>query len=193
MVSYGHSSVGRAQVSKTWCREFESLCPCQICLFTPEMVFFYFVIVFCFILVYSGYVMDNVIVFFVSILASFFIVIMYIFAVLLFAFMLGGFLIAILGYFRAKKLENPEILQDKIKSNRRVLNIFTGIFLAIIAGVVIILMMGGGFAMVVVWLGGLIATPFAYVIIYILSFIIFAKRKDVRLKLEELGMLRRRQ
>ena len=153
--------------------------------------FFILSLFFCFILVYSGYVMDNVIVFFVSILASFFIVIMYIFAVLLFAFMLGGFLIAILGYFRAKKLENPEILQDKIKSNRRVLNIFTGIFLAIIAGVVIILMMGGGFAMVVVWLGGLIATPFAYVIIYILSFIIFAKRKDVRLKLEELEMLKR--
>ena len=45
--------------------------------------------------------------------------------------------------------------------------------------------------MVVVWLGGLIAMPFAYVIIYILSFIIFAKRKDVRLKLEELEMLKR--
>ena len=191
MVSYGHSSVGRAQVSKTWCREFESLCPCQICLFTPEMVFFYFVIVFCFSLVYSVYVMDNVIVFFVSILASFFIVIMYIFAVLLFAFMLGGFLIAILGYFRARKLENPEILQNKIKSHRRVLNIFTGVFLTIIAGVVIILMMGGGFAMVVVWLGGFIAIPFAYVIIYNLSFIIFAKRKDIRLKLEELEMLKR--
>ena len=140
---------------------------------------------------YSGYVMDNVIVFFVNILASFLAVITYIFAVLLFAFMLGGFLIAILGYFRAKRLENPEILQDKIKSHRRVLNIFTGIFLAIIAGVVIILMMGGGFAMVVVWLGGLIATPFAYVIIYNLSFIIFAKLKDIRLKLEELEILKR--
>ena len=193
MVSYGHSSVGRAQVSKTWCREFESLCPCQICLFTPEMVFFYFVIVFCLILVYSGYVMDNVVVFFVNILASFLAVITYIFAVLLFAFMLGGFLIAILGYFRVKRLENPEILQDKIKSHRRVLSIFTGIFLTIIAGVVIILMMGGGFGLVVVWLGGLIATPFAYVIIYNLSFIIFAKHKDTRLKLEELEMLRRRQ
>ena len=55
------------------------------------------------------------------------------------------------------------------------------------------LMMGGGFAMIVVWLGGLIATPFAYVIIYNLSFIIFAKIKDIRLKLEELEMLKRRQ
>lgn len=135
--------------------------------------------------------MDNVIVFFVNILASFLAVITYIFAVLLFAFMLGGFLIAILGYFRVKRLENPEILQNKIKSHRRVLNIFTGIFLTIIAGVVIILMMGGGFGLIVVWLGGLIAMPFAYVIIYILSFIIFAKRKDVRLKLEELEMLKR--
>ena len=154
---------------------------------------FYFVIVFCLILVYSGYVMDNVVVFFVNILASFLAVITYIFAVLLFAFMLGGFLIAILGYFRVKRLENPEILQDKIKSYRRVLSIFTGIFLTIIAGVVIILMMGGGFGLVVVWLGGLIATPFAYVIIYNLSFIIFAKHKDTRLKLEELEMFRRRQ
>ena len=137
--------------------------------------------------------MDIVIVIFVNILASFLAVITYIFAVLLFAFMLGGFLIAILGYFRVKRLENPEILQDKIKSHRRVLSIFTGIFLTIIAGVVIILMMGGGFGLVVVWLGGLIATPFAYVIIYNLSFIIFAKHKDTRLKLEELEMLRRRQ
>ena len=193
MVLYGHSSVGRAQVSKTWCREFESLCPCQICLFTPEMVFFYFGVVFCFILVYSGYVMDNVIVFFINILVAFFTVITYIFAVLLFAFMLGGFLITILGYFRVKRLENSEILQNKIKSHRRILNIFTGIFLTIIAGVVIILMMGGGFALVVVWLGGLIATPFAYVIIYNVSFIIFAKHKDIRLKLEELEMLKRRQ
>ena len=78
--------------------------------------------------------MDNVIVIFVNILASLLAVIMYIFAVLLFAFMLGGFLIAILGYFRVKRLENPEILQNKIKSHRRVLNIFTGIFLTIIAG-----------------------------------------------------------
>ena len=137
--------------------------------------------------------MDIVIVIFVNILASFLAVITYIFAVLLFAFMLGGFLIAILGYFRVKRLENPEILQNKIKSHRRVLNIFTGIFLTIIAGVVVILMMGGGFAMIVVWLGGLIATPFTYVIIYNLSFIIFAKIKDIRLKLEELEMLKRRQ
>ena len=157
------------------------------------MVFFIFTLVFYFILVYSGYVMDIVIVIFVNILASFLAVITYIFAVLLFAFMLGGFLIAILGYFRVKRLENPEILQNKIKSHRRVLNIFTGIFLTIIAGVVVILMMGGGFAMIVVWLGGLIATPFAYVIIYNLSFIIFAKIKDIRLKLEELEMLKRRQ
>ena len=142
---------------------------------------------------YSGYVMDNVIVIFVNILASFLAVITYIFAVLLFAFMLGGFLITILGYFRVKRLENPEILQNKIKSHRRVLNIFTGIFLTIIAGVVVILMMGGGFAMIVVWLGGLIATPFAYMIIYNLSFVIFAKLKDIRLKLQELEMLKRRQ
>ena len=137
--------------------------------------------------------MDIVIVIFVNILASFLAVITYIFAVLLFAFMLGGFLIAILGYFRVKRLEDPEILQNKIKSHRRVLNIFTGIFLTIIAGVVVILMMGGGFAMIVVWLGGLIATPFAYMIIYNLSFVIFAKLKDIRLKLQELEMLKRRQ
>ena len=152
---------------------------------------FCFALVFYFILVYSGYAMDIVIVVFVNILAAFLAVIAYIFAVLLFAFMLGGFLIAILGYFRVKRLENPEILQNKIKSHRRVLNIFTGIFLTIIAGVVIILMMGGGFGLIVVWLGGLIATPFAYVIIYNLSFIIFAKIKDIRLKLQELEMLKR--
>ena len=128
---------------------------------------------------------------FFNILASLLAVIMYMFAVLLFAFILGGFLIAILGYFKVKRLENPETLQNKIKSHRRVLNIFTGIFLTIIAGVVVILMMGGGFAMIVVWLGGLIATPFAYVIIYNLSFIIFAKLKDIRLKLQELEMLKR--
>ncbi len=40
-------------------------------------------------------------------------------------------------------------------------------------------------------LGGfLIAMPFAYVIIYNLSFIIFAKLKDIRLKLQELEMLK---
>lgn len=137
--------------------------------------------------------MDIVIVIFFNILASLLAVITYMFAVLLFAFILGGFLIAILGYFKVKRLENPETLQNKIKSHRRVLNIFTGIFLTIIAGVVVILMMGGGFAMIVVWLGGLIATPFAYVIIYNLSFIIFAKLKDIRLKLQELEILRRRQ
>ena len=135
--------------------------------------------------------MNIVIVIFFNILASLLAVITYMFAVLLFAFILGGFLIAILGYFKVKRLENPETLQNKIKSHRRVLNIFTGIFLTIIAGVVVILMMGGGFAMIVVWLGGLIATPFAYVIIYNLSFIIFAKLKDIRLKLQELEMLKR--
>ena len=188
MVSYGHSSVGRAQVSKTWCREFESLCPCQICLFTPEMVFFYFVIVFCFILVYSGYVMD---INFITIFFHFYFFLVFMFAVLLFAFMLGGFLIAILGYFRVRKLENPEILQNKIKSHRRVLNIFVGIFVVISIATVYITLDTMDFAMVGTWLGGLIAMPFAYVIIYILSFIIFAKRKDVRLKLEELEMLKR--
>ncbi len=188
MVSYGHSSVGRAQVSKTWCREFESLCPCQICLFTPEMVFFYFVIVFCFILVYSGYVMD---INFITIFFHFYFFLVFMFAVLLFAFMLGGFLIAILGYFRVRKLENPEILQNKIKSHRRVLNIFVGIFVVISIATVYITLDTMNFAMVGTWLGGLIAMPFAYVIIYILSFIIFAKRKDVRLKLEELEMLKR--
>ena len=152
------------------------------------MVFF---ILSFFVLVYNGYVMDIVIVIFFNILASLLAVITYMFAVLLFAFILGGFLIAILGYFKVKRLENPETLQNKIKSHRRVLNIFTGIFLTIIAGVVVILMMGGGFAMIVVWLGGLIATPFAYVIIYNLSFIIFAKLKDIRLKLQELEMLKR--
>ena len=190
MVSYGHSSVGRAQVSKTWCREFESLCPCQICLFTPEMVFFYFVIVFCFILVYSGYVMD---INFITIFFHFYFFLVFMFAVLLFAFMLGGFLIAILGYFRVRKLENPEILQNKIKSHRRVLNIFVGIFVVISIATVYITLDTMNFAMVGTWLGGLIAMPFAYVIIYILSFIIFAKRKDVRLRLEELEMLKRRQ
>lgn len=115
------------------------------------------------------------------------------FAVLLFAFMLGGFLITILGYFRVKRLENPEILQDKIKSHRRVLNIFVGIFVVISIVTVFITLYTMNFAMVGTWLGGLIAAPFAYVILYDLSFIIFAKRKDIRLKLEELEMLKRRQ
>ena len=155
---------------------------------------FYFGVVFCFILVYSGYVMDNVIVFFVNILVAFFTVITYIFAVLLFAFMLGGFLIAIFGYFRVKRLENPEILQNKIKSHRRVLNIFTGIFLTIIVGVfVIILTSKEPFAGFLMLPACFIAMPFAYVIIYNLSFIIFAKLKGIRLKLQELEMLKRRQ
>ena len=114
------------------------------------------------------------------------------FAVLLAAFILGGFLIAILGYFRVKRLENPEILQNKIKSHRRVLNIFTGIFLTIMASVfVIILIRKTDNTELLLVTGGLIATPFAYVIIYNLSFIIFAKRKDIRLKLQELEMLKR--
>lgn len=115
------------------------------------------------------------------------------FAVLLFAFMLGGFLITILGYFRVKRLENPKILQDKIKSHRRVLNIFVGVFVVISIVTVFITLYTMNFAMVGTWLGGLIAIPFAYAILYNLSFIIFAKRKDIRLKLEELEMLRRRQ
>lgn len=129
---------------------------------------------------------------FVTALAYFLVAMTYIFVVLLFAFVLGGFLIAILGYFRVKRLENPEILQNKIKSHRRVLNIFTGIFLTIIAGVfVIILMKKTDIAGLLLVPGGLIATPFAYVIIYNLSFIIFAKLKDIRLKLQELEMLKR--
>ena len=135
--------------------------------------------------------MDNVIVFFVNILVAFFTVITYIFAVLLFAFMLGGFLIAILGYFRVKRLENPEILQNKIKSHRRVLNIFAGIFSFISIIHTYITAEGANFAMIYTWLCGLIAMPFAYVIIYNLSFIIFAKLKDIRLKLQELEMLKR--
>ena len=136
--------------------------------------------------------MDIVIVIFFNILASLLAVITYMFAVLLFAFILGGFLIAILGYFKVKRLENPETLQNKIKSHRRVLNIFTGIFLTIIVGVfVIILTSKEPFAGFLMLPACFIAMPFAYVIIYNLSFIIFAKRKDVRLKLEELEMLKR--
>lgn len=77
------------------------------------MVFFIFTLVFYFILVYSGYVMD-IGIFIVTVFYNLFYILMflaYMFAVLLFAFMLGGFLIAILGYFRVKRLENPEILQ----------------------------------------------------------------------------------
>ena len=136
--------------------------------------------------------MDNVIMVFVNTLGYFFVVIEYIFAVLLSAFMLGGFLISILGYFRVKRLENPEILQNKIKSHRCVLNIFTGIFLTIIVGVfVIILTTKEPFAGFLMLPACLIAAPFAYVIIYNLSFIIFAKLKDIRLKLRELEMLKR--
>ena len=189
MVLYGHSSVGRAQVSKTWCREFESLCPCQNIFIFRRFGGFYFVLVFCFILVYIGYVMDIELV--VNIFSVFLFSIVYIFAVLLFAFMLGGFLTVILGYFMVKRIENPEILQNKRKSHQRALNIFIGIFLTILAGSFILLKMGANFAMVVLWLGGLIATPFACAISYNLSFIIFAKRKDIRLKLEELEMLKR--
>ena len=152
--------------------------------------FFILSLFFCFILVYSGYVMD---INFITIFFHFYFFLVFMFAVLLFAFMLGGFLIAILGYFRVRKLENPEILQNKIKSHRRVLNIFVGIFVVISIATVYITLDTMNFAMVGTWLGGLIAMPFAYVIIYILSFIIFAKRKDVRLRLEELEMLKRRQ
>ena len=146
-------------------------------------------LVFCFILVYSGYVMDIELV--VNIFSVFLFSIVYIFAVLFFAFMLGGFLTVILGYFMVKRIENPKILQNKRKSHQRALNIFIGIFLTILSGSFILLKMGANFAMVVLWLGGLIAIPFACAIFYNLSFIIFAKRKDIRLKLEELEMLKR--
>ena len=113
------------------------------------------------------------------------------FAVLLAAFILGGFLIAILGYFRVKRLENPETLQNKIKSHWRILNIFVGIFLFVSVVTIIYSISPMNFAMLLTWLGGLISMPFAYVIIYNLSFIIFAKHKDIRLKLQELEMLKR--
>ena len=136
--------------------------------------------------------MNSTIMVFVTALVYFLVAMTYMFAVLLFAFMLGGFLIVILGYFRVKRLENPEILQNKIKSHRRVLNIFTGIFLTIMASVfVIILIRKTDNTELLLVTGGLIAMPFAYVIIYNLSFIIFAKRKDIRLKLQELEMLKR--
>ena len=138
--------------------------------------------------------MNSTIMVFVTALVYFLVAMTYMFAVLLFAFMLGGFLIVILGYFRVKRLENPETLQNKIKSYRRILNIFTGIFLTIMASVfVIILIRKTDNTELLLVTGGLIATPFAYVIIYNLSFIIFAKRKDIRLKLQELEILRRRQ
>ena len=113
------------------------------------------------------------------------------FTVLLATFVLGGFLITIFEYFRVKSLENPEILQNKIKSHRRALNIFAGIFLFISIVTIFISLNSINFAMGGTWLGGLIVTPFAYVIIYNLSFIIFAKLKDIRLKLQELEMLKR--
>ncbi len=115
----------------------------------------------------------------------------FMFTVLLATFVLGGFLITIFEYFRVKSLENPEILQNKIKSHRRALNIFAGIFLFISIVTVFISLNSINFAMGGTWLGGLIVTPFAYVIIYNLSFIIFAKLKDIRLKLQELEMLKR--
>ena len=103
---------------------------------------------------YSGYVMD---INFITIFFHFYFFLVFMFAVLLFAFMLGGFLIAILGYFRVKKIENPEILQNKIKSHRRVLNIFVGIFVVISIATVYITLDTMNFAMVGTWLGGLIA------------------------------------
>ena len=87
---YGHSSVVRAQVSKTWCREFKSLCPCQICLFTPEVVFFIFALIFYFILVYNGYVMDLVLTLIVGFIAS---------------FIFGGFILWIISFFIAEKVK----------------------------------------------------------------------------------------
>ena len=129
--------------------------------------------------------------FFMSIFFVFIFFLVFMFAVLLATFVLGGFLIVILGYFRVKKIENPETLQDKIKSHRRALNIFVGIFLFISVVTIIYSISPANFAMILTWLGGFIAMPFAYVILYNLSFIIFAKRKDVRLKLEELEMLKR--
>lgn len=92
-----------------------------------------------------------------------------------------------------KKLENTEILQNKIKIHRRALNIFVGIFLFISVVTIIYSISPANFAMLLTWLGGLIAMPFAYAITYNVSFIIFAKRKDIRLKLEELEMLKYRQ
>ena len=145
-------------------------------------------LLFYFILVYSGYAMG---INFITIFFGLIFFLGFIFTVLITAFILGGFLIAILGYFRVKRLENPEILQNKIKSHRRVLNIFTGIFLFISIVHIYITAEGANFAMIYTWLCGLIAMPFAYVIIYNLSFIIFAKLKDIRLKLQELEMLKR--
>ena len=91
MVLYGHSSVGRAQVSKTWCREFESLCPCQNTFIFRRFSGFYFTLVFCFILAYSGYVMMfNIIALIVEFFAS---------------FIFGGFVFWIISFFIAKKVK----------------------------------------------------------------------------------------
>lgn len=115
----------------------------------------------------------------------------FMFTVLLATFILGGFLITIFEYFMVKKIGDPEILQNKIKSHRRALNIFAGIFVFISIATVFISLNSVNFAMAGTWIGGFIAMPFAYVIIYNVSFIVFAKRKDIRLKLEELEMLKR--
>ena len=109
----------------------------------------------------------------------------FMFTVLLATFILGGFLITIFEYFMVKKIQN------KIKSHRRALNIFAGIFVFISIATVFISLNSVNFAMAGTWIGGFIAMPFAYVIIYNVSFIVFAKRKDIRLKLEELEMLKR--
>ena len=88
---YGHSSVGRAQVSKTWCREFESLCPCQNIFILRRLGGFYFTLVFCFILAYSGYVMMfNIIALIVEFFAS---------------FIFGGFILWIISFLIAKKVK----------------------------------------------------------------------------------------
>ena len=91
MVSYGHSSVGRAQVSKTWCREFESLCPCQNIFIFCRFGGFYFVLIFCFILMYIGYFMETYI---ITLIVEFFA-----------SFILGGFILWIISFFIAKKVK----------------------------------------------------------------------------------------
>ena len=91
MVSYGHSSVGRAQVSKTWCREFESLCPCQNIFIFRRFGGFYFVLIFCFILMYIGYFMETYI---ITLIVEFFA-----------SFILGGFILWIISFFIAKKVK----------------------------------------------------------------------------------------
>ncbi len=160
----------------------------KIYLFSAVLAVFILPLLFYCILVYSSYAMDiDFFIIFYSLIFS----PVFMFTVLLATFVLGGFLITIFEYFRVKSLENPEILQNKIKSHRRALNIFAGIFLFISIVTVFISLNSINFAMGGTWLGGLIVTPFAYVIIYNLSFIIFAKLKDIRLKLQELEMLKR--